>query len=55
MQVVNLICFRCKNLRKIEGGCNAFPEGIPSEIRIGKNKHKKPLPNQKNNIVFEEL
>jgi len=35
------------------GGCNAFPDGIPEQI-IFKNKHNKPIKEQKNNIVFEE-
>jgi hypothetical protein len=46
----NLICFKCKNFNT--NGCLAF-ENIPDEIISGKNKHTKPLPGQKNNIVFE--
>jgi len=34
--------------------CEAFPNKIPDEIAYGNNKHLKPLPNQKNDIVFEE-
>ncbi len=34
--------------------CNAFLEGIPSEIAYGKNLHLKPLPDQSNDIVFEK-
>ncbi len=48
----NLICNNCKHFKPISGGCSAFKE-IPNEI-IKKNKHNKPLPDQKNNIVFEE-
>jgi hypothetical protein len=55
MQAKNLVCFKCKHFRKIQGGCDAFPDGIPDKIRSGKNKHKKPLPEQKNKIVFEEI
>jgi len=33
--------------------CRAFPEGIPAEIVYGDDKHTKPLPDQKNDIVFE--
>lgn len=47
---LNLICFKCKNLTS--KGCLAF-ENIPDKIISGKNKHKKPLKGQKNNIVFE--
>jgi hypothetical protein len=55
MEADNLICFNCKHWRKIEGGCNAFPDGIPNEITSGQNKHSKPLPDQKNKIVFEPI
>jgi len=34
--------------------CMAFPIRIPSEILTGPNDHKKPLPGQKNKIVFRE-
>ena len=34
--------------------CKAFSDRIPNEIAYGNNKHIKPLPNQKNDIVFEE-
>ena len=43
------ICFKCIHQRPYSGGCNAFPEQI-----IFKNKHNKPIKEQKNNIVFEE-
>ncbi len=52
---INLICFKCKHLRELNGGgCDAFPDGIPDEILM-KNKHSKPLPEQDNNIVFEPI
>ena len=47
------ICFKCIHQRPYLGGCNAFPDGIPEQI-IFKNKHNKPIKEQKNNIVFEE-
>ena len=34
--------------------CEAFLDGIPDEIAYGGNKHLKPLPEQKNDIVFEK-
>jgi hypothetical protein len=34
--------------------CSAFPDGIPSEIAYGGNKHLKPLPGQVNDIVYEK-
>ena len=55
MEAVDLVCFNCKNFRIFEGGCNAFPDGIPSEITSGENEHSKPLPDQENNIVFEPI
>ena len=54
MEAVNLICFKCKNFRRLEGGCDAFPDGIPEEITKGVNNHSKPLKGQDNDIVFEE-
>jgi len=33
--------------------CKAFPNGIPGEIAYALNLHKKPLPNQGNDIVYE--
>lgn len=54
MEAINLICLTCKHLRTISGGCDAFPGDIPDEIVGGWNKHRKPLPGQKNNIVYEE-
>lgn len=54
MEAVKLVCFECKHFRRFEGGCDAFPDGIPDEITSGANEHSKPLPNQGNNIVFEQ-
>ncbi|MDE0561808.1 hypothetical protein OU792_17560 [Algoriphagus sp. NF] len=53
MEAVDLVCFKCKHFRRFEGGCDAFPDGIPDEIISGENKHKEPLPDQENDIVFE--
>ena len=55
MEAVELVCFNCKHFRDIQGGCNAFPDGIPDEITSGENKHSKPLPDQDNKIVFEPI
>lgn len=58
MRPINIICFNCKNKANLWGvipNCNAFPDGIPKEIFYEGNQHYKPLPSQKNNIVFELL
>ncbi len=34
--------------------CKAFTDTIPTNIAFGRNKHLKPLPKQKNKIIFEE-
>ena len=47
------VCTFCKHL-KGERTCSAFPGGIPAEIWIGKNKHKRPFPGDKG-IRFEKL
>lgn len=50
-----LICFECKHFNLSGTGCNAFSEGIPSEITSGENNHSKPLKGQGNDIVFEPI
>jgi len=52
METIDLICSWCKHFRRLEGGCDAFPDGIPDEIVSGDNDHSKPLPNQGNEIIF---
>ena len=37
------------------GGFDAFPDDIPNEILSGKNDHSKPLPDQSNDFVFENI
>jgi hypothetical protein len=54
MEAVKLICSNCKHFRRFEGGCDAFPDGIPDEIVLGLNDHSKPLNFQTNDIVFEQ-
>ena len=48
----HFICNKCKHLRPLSGGCAAFPEDIPYGMVV-LFQHYKPLPGQKNNIVFE--
>ena len=54
MESIDFICSKCKHFRRFEGGCDAFPDGIPDEID-GTGSHDKPLPNQNNDIVFEPI
>lgn len=49
----NFICRKCKHNRLFSTGCAAFPKGIPDEVLFN-NKHSEPLPEQKNDLVFEE-
>lgn len=54
MEAINLVCFKCKHFRRFEGGCDAFPDGIPEEITSGENEHSEPVKGQGNDIVFEQ-
>ena len=55
MEAIELICFKCKHWREINGGCDAFGNDIPKAITSGENDHSEPLPNQENNIIFEPI
>lgn len=55
MEAINLICMSCKHFKQFEGGCTAFPNGIPDEITSGENEHSDPLKEQDNDIVFEPI
>lgn len=46
------VCFDCKHFNPDGWVCPAFPDGIPEEITVDGNKHKKPLPGQGNDVVF---
>lgn len=54
MEAKNFICFSCKHFADDAPGCAAFPDGIPDEITSGDNKHKKPLKDQENALIFEK-
>ena len=45
-------CFHCKNFNEFQGNCKAFQNGIPYGVGT-LEPHNKPIPEQKNNIVFE--
>ena len=48
------LCLECKHYLGT-WQCSAFPKKIPIEIISNDNDHSKPLPNQKNDIVFEPI
>lgn len=47
------ICFECAHFYIETSTCEAFQNQIPREILDGENFHDKPLPGQKNDLVFE--
>jgi hypothetical protein len=49
------ICFKCAHFDREKLNCAAFPVEIPDEILQGDNNHTKPLPEQKNNIIFQPI
>ena len=49
----DLLCLNCKHFNPKSNNCAAFSE-IPESIWVGLNDHSTPLPNQGNDIVFEE-
>ena len=51
--MTNNRCINCKNYLG-DLSCMAFDK-IPDKILLGENDHSKPLPEQDNNIVFEEI
>jgi hypothetical protein len=51
---INDQCFLCVHYWG-DKSCFAFPNGIPNEIIVGDNMHTEPLPNQGNDLVFQQL
>ncbi len=47
------VCIECKNYIN-HLTCTAFPDGIPDEIVFNGMPHDLPLPDQDNEIVFEQ-
>lgn len=64
MDIAAPVCVKCKHFHGIDYlkpyeevedgfGCDAFPKGIPAAILEDGDKHRRPLPGQGNDIVFE--
>jgi len=51
--MIVMTCMNCKHYL-IDKQCEAF-KIIPDSIWEGDNDHSKPLPEQDNDIVFEEI
>jgi len=54
MMVSQPICVSCKHFDIETFSCAAFDK-IPEIILLGDDDHKKPLPEQTNDIVFEKV
>jgi hypothetical protein len=53
MEIIETVCFKCAHLDRYPK-CEAFPDGIPQEVRDGLNDHKKPIEGD-HGIQFEPL
>ena len=53
VQTLTPVCNTCKH-HTYAKKCSAF-KVIPDEIVLGINDHSKPLPNQENKIVYEQI
>ena len=51
--MINDLCISCKHY-ELGRQCKAFEE-IPDVIWDGNNDHSKPLPGQKNDIIFNPI
>ena len=47
------LCIKCKHLDPFNGGCAAFPDGIPFEYSSGENEHLEIVDGQVGDFVFE--
>ncbi len=45
-------CNKCLHFDEEKNACNAFPNGIPTDLLSGKIKHKSKFPEQEGNEVF---
>jgi len=50
----NMACITCAHFDGKTTTCKAFPEGIPDVIISGLDTHEKPLPFQKNSVIYKE-
>ena len=54
MEPLDFICSSCKHFDRINGGCKAFPDGIPDSINGG-NDHKAKIKGQRGDYVFTRI
>lgn len=47
------ICHLCRHRRGVRT-CDAFPQGIPNDVLVGRFLHTRPYPGD-NGIIFEKL
>lgn len=52
--VLSELCLGCAHLREGTETCEAFPNGIPTPIWNGQNRHRRPYPGDRG-IVYEPL
>jgi hypothetical protein len=49
------ICRHFNLVPSIKPNCKAFPKGIPENIWLKGKDHSKPMKDQENDIVYEEM
>ena len=52
--IFNPSCGHCKNYLG-NWNCQAYPEGIPEDIKNGSSKHKRIRKDQSNDVIFEPV
>ena len=50
----DIICLNCKHNTPFDGGCKAFPDGIPYEFSSGEKEHTEIVTGQVGDFVFEK-
>ena len=50
----DILCLNCKFNTPFDGGCKAFPDGIPYEFSSGEKEHTEIVDGQVGDFVFEK-